>query len=101
MASDVVVGASVSTPKFGDGIVRFVGSTSFAAGVWCGIELATPSGKNDGAYISMLSGGLTASGSVQGERYFSCANNHGLFLRPSQVKVIGAAPTVRVVTMLR
>ena len=101
MASDVVVGASVSTPKFGDGIVRFVGSTSFAAGVWCGIELATPGGKNDGALISSLSGELRIPGSVQGERYFSCADNHGLFLRPSQVKVIGAAPTVRLASWMR
>ena len=33
-----------------------------------------PQGKNDG--------------SVQGKSYFSCAENHGMFVRPTQIKVI-------------
>ena len=33
--------------------------------------LETPQGKNDG--------------SVQGKSYFSCAENHGMFVRPTQV----------------
>lgn len=38
---------------------------------WVGVELAKPVGKNDG--------------SVQGEAYFQCAQNHGLFTRPVHV----------------
>lgn len=57
----------------GRGIVRFVGSASFAAGRWVGVELNAANGKNDG--------------SVAGITYFSCPPNHGVFVRPSQVKV--------------
>lgn len=56
------------------GTIRFVGTTSFQTGKWVGIELDEPQGKN--------------SGVVQGKRYFECKTNHGVFVRPSQVKVI-------------
>ncbi|XP_033109253.1 CAP-Gly domain-containing linker protein 3-like isoform X2 [Anneissia japonica] len=57
------------------GVIRFIGPTDFAEGVWLGVELKTPSGKNDG--------------SVQGKRYFTCKKNHGLLVRPSRVSVRG------------
>lgn len=56
------------------GTIRFVGTTSFQTGKWVGIELDEAQGKN--------------SGVVQGKRYFECRTNHGVFVRPSQVKVI-------------
>ncbi|KAI7898739.1 dynein associated protein-domain-containing protein [Cokeromyces recurvatus] len=56
------------------GWIRFVGITSFQTGKWIGIELDEPQGKN--------------SGVVQGKRYFECKTNHGVFVRPSQVKLI-------------
>ncbi|KAG7510608.1 hypothetical protein JOB18_026502 [Solea senegalensis] len=56
------------------GIVQFYGKTNFAPGLWLGIELDKPSGKNDG--------------SVGGVRYFSCPPKHGVFAPPSRVQRI-------------
>ncbi|XP_011647897.1 CAP-Gly domain-containing linker protein 1 isoform X3 [Pogonomyrmex barbatus] len=47
------------------GVLRYQGTTEFAAGEWCGVELDDPIGKNDG--------------SVNGKRYFECPPKHGLF----------------------
>ncbi|KAG5420688.1 NIP100 [Candida metapsilosis] len=47
------------------GIIRFIGNTEFAPGVWFGVELEKAIGKNDG--------------SVKGVRYFKCQNNNGLY----------------------
>ncbi|NXU58175.1 CLIP4 protein, partial [Turnix velox] len=54
------------------GTVRFCGTTKFAPGFWCGIELDKPHGKNDG--------------SVGGVQYFSCLPRHGIFAPPSRVQ---------------
>ncbi|XP_070776492.1 CAP-Gly domain-containing linker protein 4 isoform X4 [Enoplosus armatus] len=54
------------------GVVQFCGKTSFAPGLWLGIKLDKPSGKNDG--------------SVGGVRYFSCPPKHGVFAPPSRVQ---------------
>ncbi|KAH9948209.1 dynactin [Amylocystis lapponica] len=70
-------GALVEVPA-GRGIVRFCGSTSFSAGKWVGIELFDANGKNDGT--------------VQGIKYFACKPGYGVFVRPSQVKVIQSEP---------
>jgi hypothetical protein len=51
--------------------VRFVGPTQFAPGVWIGVELDTPAGKNNG--------------SVQGVPYFFCRPKYGLFLREENI----------------
>lgn len=41
-------------------------------GIWYGIELDQPFGKNDG--------------SVDGFEYFSCPTNHGVFAPPSRIQ---------------
>eukprot|EP01104_Vermistella_antarctica_P003353 TRINITY_DN13526_c0_g1_i1.p2 TRINITY_DN13526_c0_g1~~TRINITY_DN13526_c0_g1_i1.p2 ORF type:complete len:125 (-),score=19.64 TRINITY_DN13526_c0_g1_i1:120-494(-) len=56
------------------GKIRYVGSPEFAKQkkhVWCGIELKTPDGRNDG--------------SVDGTRYFRCTMNHGVFVKQDDV----------------
>lgn len=78
MSVDLGVGAYVEIKEAGRGYVRFAGSTSFASGKWVGIELDEPRGKNDGA--------------VKDERYFTCQPLHGMFIRPSQVKLIRPPP---------
>ncbi|KAG6872899.1 hypothetical protein C0995_005305 [Termitomyces sp. Mi166 len=76
--TDIVIGArcEVESTEPGlkkRGVVRFTGPTKFGQGVWVGIEYDEPIGKNDG--------------SVQGERYFSCRPNYGVFVRPNKVRV--------------
>ncbi|KAG1147474.1 hypothetical protein G6F37_004057 [Rhizopus arrhizus] len=79
ISAELKVGARAQT-QGKVGTIRFVGTTSFQTGKWVGIELDEPQGKN--------------SGVVQGKRYFDCRLNHGVFVRPSQVKVIEDQATV-------
>ncbi|CAI9736669.1 CAP-Gly domain-containing linker protein 4-like isoform X4 [Octopus vulgaris] len=65
------------------GYLRYCGPTEFAAGIWAGIELDEPIGKNDG--------------SVGGIMYFRCASNHGVFAPVSKIAKLGSSP-VRVST---
>lgn len=53
------------------GTVRFAGKTEFAAGIWVGIELDEPVGRNDGT--------------VKDVSYFKCQPTYGIFVRPTQV----------------
>ena len=59
------------------GTVRFIGHTLFAPGIWVGVELSTPDGKNNG--------------SVQGHYYFQCPMNYGLFIREDHVEELKEA----------
>ncbi|XP_073692619.1 dynactin subunit 1a isoform X2 [Garra rufa] len=56
------------------GTVAYIGATLFASGKWVGVILDEPKGKNDGT--------------VQGKRYFTCEENHGIFVRQSQIQLI-------------
>ncbi|KZC13260.1 CAP-Gly domain-containing linker protein 1 [Dufourea novaeangliae] len=60
------------------GVLRYLGSTEFAAGEWCGVELDEPVGKNDG--------------SVFDKRYFECRPRYGLFAPAHKVS---RSPTSR------
>ncbi|XP_036405326.1 kinesin-like protein KIF13B isoform X2 [Megalops cyprinoides] len=59
------------------GMVRYVGPADFAEGVWVGVELDTPAGKNDG--------------SVGGRQYFHCNPGYGVLVRPNRVSPGGGA----------
>ncbi|XP_059506852.1 dynactin subunit 1-like isoform X3 [Stegostoma tigrinum] len=56
------------------GTVAYVGATMFASGKWVGVILDDAKGKNDGT--------------VQGKRYFTCEESHGIFVRQSQIQVV-------------
>lgn len=56
------------------GVIKYWGPIVGATGPWLGVELDTPTGKN--------------SGSSGGQAYFDCRPNHGIFLKPNQVKLI-------------
>lgn len=72
---DVVVDCRVVLASSGlFGTVRYVGEASFQSGIWVGIELDSEQGKNDGV--------------VKGHRYFSCPQNHGIFVRPTSFEII-------------
>ncbi|XP_027691954.1 dynactin subunit 1 isoform X2 [Vombatus ursinus] len=55
------------------GTVAYVGATLFATGKWVGVILDEARGKNDGT--------------VQGRKYFTCEEGHGIFVRQSQIQV--------------
>lgn len=76
-AGDIAIGAYVEVGA-GRGYVRFAGATQFAPGKWVGVELDKPNGKNDG--------------SVAGVHYFDSTPLHGVFVRPSQAKVVARPP---------
>ena len=46
---DLNIGDKVSIGDARTGILRYLGETGFAKGIWCGVELQEPVGKNDGA----------------------------------------------------
>uniref|UniRef100_A0A4W6DSQ8 Dynactin subunit 1 n=1 Tax=Lates calcarifer TaxID=8187 RepID=A0A4W6DSQ8_LATCA len=56
------------------GTVAYIGTTLFASGKWVGVILDEAKGKNDGT--------------VQGKRYFTCEENHGIFVRQSQIQLV-------------
>ncbi|XP_061649789.1 dynactin subunit 1 isoform X4 [Phyllopteryx taeniolatus] len=56
------------------GRVAYIGATLFASGKWVGVILDEAKGKNDGT--------------VQGKRYFTCEDGHGIFVRQSQIQLV-------------
>jgi len=59
-------------------IVRYIGPADFAEGEWVGVELDIPDGKNNGT--------------VQGVKYFECADKYGKFYRSNIPRLVERAP---------
>ncbi|OAF71157.1 hypothetical protein A3Q56_01078 [Intoshia linei] len=76
--NEIVVGDYVNVNERGKGLVRYIGETNFRDGVWFGIELDEPKGKNNG--------------SVLDRTYFVCNDNHGLFTSLSNLKKVNYIP---------
>lgn len=77
--TSLTVGQIVQLKDGRKGEVRFIGSTEFSPeGIWAGVELDEPVGKNDG--------------SVAGISYFVCEPNHGLFARPGALTLCEPEP---------
>ena len=74
---DIRVGSTVLTDNGTGkrGNVAFIGDTHFSPGEWVGVHLETAEGKNDG--------------SIDSQRYFTCPPNHGLFIRRTQLRLVG------------
>nr|ADD38216.1 Dynactin subunit 1 [Lepeophtheirus salmonis] len=58
-----------------EGVVSFFGFPDFAPGKWVGLTLDTPKGKNNGT--------------VQGRSYFTCPENYGMFVRQTNIMILG------------
>lgn len=56
------------------GTIRYIGNTSFALGVWAGVELDRPIGQHCGC--------------VNGQIYFKCKFLHGVFVRPRTLEKV-------------
>ncbi|KAF9173976.1 Kinesin protein 1B [Mortierella sp. AD011] len=68
----IEIGDRVVVESMGlSGYLRFVGTAEFKTGVWAGIELDTPTGKNDG--------------SVNGVSYFTCRPKCGIFVLAAKI----------------
>lgn len=76
-SSSFEVGDRILVDGVKPGLIGFIGETQFARGVWVGIILDTPDGKNDG--------------SVAGVQYFQCELNYGLFSRPQKLVLVEKA----------
>ena len=61
------------------GTIRYVGPLETKPGVFIGIELDEPLGRNNGSF--------------EGKALFHCSDKHGLFIRPKEVE-IGDFPSV-------
>lgn len=64
---DAYVIVSTSTVRNKTGHIKFIGKTKFSHGTWIGVELEESAGINDG--------------SLEGVRYFTCAEKKGVFVR--------------------
>ena len=57
------------------GTVKFVGRTDIGPGIWVGLEMKKKLGKHNGV--------------VNGRRYFTCREGHGVVVKPRSISVHG------------
>ncbi|KAJ7992830.1 hypothetical protein DPEC_G00266090 [Dallia pectoralis] len=65
------IGDRVLVSNVQPGTLRFKGSTSFANGIWAGVELDKSEGSNNGTYDDVV--------------YFECLEGHGIFAPPDKI----------------
>ncbi|XP_031847377.1 dynactin subunit 1 isoform X2 [Nomia melanderi] len=69
------IGQRVEVPgKDCQGVIAYIGHPNFASGKWIGVILDEPKGKNNGT--------------IKGQSYFKCPENHGMFVRQSQLVLL-------------
>lgn len=73
------VGDRASLKDGRQGVVRYIGGIAAASGEFVGLELDTPTGKNDGT--------------AAGQRYFTCPPNKGLFINSASVTKLEPPPS--------
>ena len=71
--TDYQIGQRVLVGNVMAGTIRYVGCTHFADGLWVGVEIDLPRGRNDG--------------SIDGQKYFTCEPKHGLFAPPWKISI--------------
>ncbi|KAL0129480.1 hypothetical protein PUN28_001629 [Cardiocondyla obscurior] len=72
------VGQRVEIPsKECQGVIAWVGFPQFSSGKWIGVILDEPKGKNNGT--------------INGQCYFKCAENYGMFARQGQLILLDVA----------
>lgn len=74
MASQAPIKVGTRVEVVGKGVVgtiAYIGTTVFSSGKWIGVVLDESKGKNNGT--------------VQGKTYFTCPDEHGIFVRQSQI----------------
>lgn len=59
-------------PDLKTGVIAYIGETEFSPGLWFGIILDSPNGKNDGT--------------INGIQYFECKPKYGLFVRADKLR---------------
>ncbi|CAG8509854.1 5193_t:CDS:2 [Cetraspora pellucida] len=75
-SADISVGRRIILPTKNNapGCIQFLGETDFAKGIWVGVALDNPVGKNNGIVAS--------------RKYFAAEPNHGIFVRPDSLLLI-------------
>jgi len=74
----VIVKSVVGETKAG--VLRYLGKVDFEEGIWAGIELSHPLGKNDGT--------------IRGREYFRCQHPFGLFVPANKIEYSPANKTL-------
>jgi dynactin 1 len=75
------IGQTVELTQDKSGVIKYIGELHFSEGIFYGVDIGEPKGKNDGE--------------VRGQRYFECPEGHGIFVRDvSILRIISEPPPV-------